>query len=231
MVQSCPNRPSLSQLMRRVSRLSTLEDIVTQRTRKLGERAALLAKSGPVEHYSFEAETAAIVLGLLNSWQLTARCFVVSSALGTKTTDGRWLQSPLQLQSENDVIGAAIQVRKPNAQPNAQGIWNSRDEPTWHSPSVILDATKYLSIPNNGTFSAAFSFGFRVFQDLPTMRNYFAHRNEVTHARARALAPKYLLPPSRKPSAWLNQRPPTQHSSVLEDWIAELTLTTEELLR
>jgi hypothetical protein len=68
-----------------------------------------------------------------------------------------------------------------------------------------------------------------VFDDLQGYRNYFAHRNQETRAKAMSIAPNYGVGITSKPSDVLLAIHPTAPDSVIENWIAETILTLEAI--
>jgi hypothetical protein len=100
--------------------------------------------------------------------------------------------------------------------------WNRREEPTWHERQTLLKLSSILGASNDSQIQAALSYKTWVFADLPVFRNFFAHRNDETAKRARALASHYTVSSQLRPSEILCSVAPGRPQRVLADWLDDL---------
>jgi hypothetical protein len=72
---------------------------------------------------------------------------------------------------------------------NYSGVSPSRrDEPTWHDPRTLLTLASDIGVSNLNEVQAAFSLGATYLSNLPTVRNFYAHRNDETFRKVREKA-------------------------------------------
>lgn len=181
-----------------------------------------------VDATQFETEISYVTISALNVWSNICKWYYISCTLGTKSISGAHIAAPGRLADANAAIGIAVRYYKPSARLQISGEWQGRDEPAWHVPSVVIDVFGAASIPTQNHVKSSFSLGFTVFDDLPTFRNYFAHKNRETRALAMRKAPRYLIV-ANKPSEVLAAAPVGRTDSLLETWIHELRTTLDML--
>lgn len=75
---------------------------------------------------------------------------------------------------------------------------------------------------------AAFSVPTKVFEHLPMMRNFYAHRNEHTARIAKNLA-RYTIPMRGHPTEILCTRAYGRPQILILDWIDDITAIVELL--
>lgn len=216
--------------MRPCLRLATLQKAACRRLEKLDELANDLAfkrkESTPLQ---LEANICFLVIELLSTWSNFARSYYLSCAYGTKLASGTRVSLAGPSLNENQALGKVVQRRKPKTTPNADGSWNRKDEPGWNDPSVFLNACKDIGCSNIADIQAALSSGSRVFSDLPTFRNYYAHRNRHTCSAAVSLARLYGISPTGSPSTILLTPSIGRSQVLILDWIDDLVFTVQYL--
>jgi len=173
-----------------------------------------------------------IVINLLNTWSIFMRTYYICCARGARNKLNYKISSSLSSSnlSPNDVIGEAIKSYHPNKKPMSNGIWDTRDEPSWHDSSVIIRLSTDFSFSNSADISAAFSLGFTAHKDLPTFRNYYAHKNHGTRVKTERVAANYSIASNQHPTDILldyPRRTPTLH--LIEVWVGELADTIDFL--
>jgi hypothetical protein len=216
--------------MHRHSRLEVLEATVAKRLHRLSRRAAdLRAGRSHLIPWRTESETSAIAIYLHNTWTNACRWYLVSCISGARSKSGVEISCPTGITRVDDALMLAIRSYNPKVQFGPKGSWRPRDEPPWNSPPTLLVIAKRSGLTNEQDLVTALSAGYRVFDDLPRFRNYFAHRNQDTRANAIALAPRYGVGVTSKPSDVLLAIHPTAAESVIENWSAETTLTLEAI--
>jgi hypothetical protein len=76
---------------------------------------------------------------------------------------------------------------------------------------------------------AALSTGTSVFQHLPTVRNFYAHRNEETSRKALAVGVTYVIADKPAPTPMLLTPAIKRPQALMLDWIDDIE-TVMELL-
>lgn len=170
-----------------------------------------------------------ITIETLNTWSNFSRSFYLSCTLSAKTVSGKRISISRTIANFNDAVGLVIPLYKRSATPNHSGIWHRRDEPTWHDPNVIMNICDHIGCSNITEIRAGFSGGLTVFKNLPTFRNFYAHRNSQTEYAAMQIATQYSISNLLKPSQILLSLPLNGNQPLLIEWIDELILTVEYL--
>lgn len=169
-------------------------------------------------------------MNLLNVWANFARAYYLSCAMTTRSSSGHRVSSTVHFTTFNDAIGRAVRKFRPKAQPNTAGQWHRRDEPTWFEVNTLLTLAGDIGLSNTSQIAAALSLGSRVFSDLPTVRNFFGHRNEGTEDAACRIASFYGIPfLGRRPVEILLSRPLRRPQPLLFDWIDDIETTVDLL--
>ena len=114
--------------------------------------------------------------------------------------------------------------------PGLQGATSRLDEPSWHRKSQFLKVVRRSGLTTEQQIVSAIGLQVRVLDDLPTARNFFAHRNEETARRCRRLSRHYMLP-SIHPTKMLSSRSRGGQVTVLEGWLLELETVSDLMTR
>ncbi len=110
------------------------------------------------------------------------------------------------------------------------GVLRRRDEPTWHDPLRLLRGCQNLGTSHLGKVRKAFSTRSSVFYDLPTCRNFYAHRNEDTAAKVLNLGlSSYSIGGKAHPSEVLAARAPGRPQSLILDFADEIRIAMQDL--
>ena len=211
--------------MRRCKRLRRLREMFNRRISRLDQRIRFVSASGANKDRDLVVSYATIEV--LNAWNLFSRSFYLSCALGAQTERKRLIT----ILITSDPLGSAITHIKSNARPNTFGVWNRRDEPAWHDPTVLMSVCQNLGCSNYCQIAQAFSLNLNVFKDLPVFRNFFAHRNEQTLRAAKNIAPRYMLQTYLSPTEILLSVSPRKTESVILEWFAEMLITADFLCK
>lgn len=192
-------------------------------------RIANRVLSNPWDQES-EACLSYVTIEVLNTWVNFSRAFYLSLILHPRTASSnqRIIVGTPGLNFDQ-AVGLAIRIYRLHAVPGASGVWHRRDEPTWHDPNVFMRVCNNIGCSNMPDINAAFSFGTRVFNDLPVFRNFYAHRNLQTEYAAKQLAPQYGIPATFRPSQILLARPLRRPQSLIFEWIDDIIFTIEYL--
>ncbi len=164
----------------------------------------------------------------LNLWTEFVRCYYLSCVLSARRTNGvRVRIFTTGVRTAEDAINFAISRLKPTLKKARP--WRRRDEPSWHDPNTLLRLSEALGYSNLAEVRAAFAYPTRAFHDLPTVRNFFAHRNEETARKAVNIARSYGLSTLLRPSDILVSVSPGRPQSVLGDWLDDIRHVIELL--
>ena len=190
----------------------------------------------PVSSSSNEIETCLtyITIETLNTWSNFSRSFYLSCTLQPKTVSRNRVTTLVRPANFNDAIGQAIRLYRSSANPNSQGLWHRREEPTWHDPSTINRVCAHIGCSNIADISDGLSGEQTFFAHLPVFRNFYGHRNQQTERAAMQLAPRYGISATLRPSDILRQFPISSTSTpstsiLLVKWIDEIEATIEYL--
>lgn len=165
---------------------------------------------------------ATVCIEALNSWANFARAYYLSCLLGPKAQRGHRVKAGAAFTDFNAAIGLAVLRFKPSAAPKADGTWHRRDEPTWHDPAVLRSLLTVIAASNRMDVDAALSVGTRVFLDLPTVRNYYAHRNHRSETAAQSVAANYTIPLTLTVDDILLTPAVGRPGPLIDDWLADL---------
>jgi len=170
-----------------------------------------------------------IVIEALNLWASFVRSYYLSCAVmqplresGARVTIGL-----AGIHDSVDALAVSIRTLKPRVTWGPP--WSRNDEPAWHAPGTLVTLARAINSSNQPEIAAAFGYSTKVFQYLPSVRNFFAHRNEETADRIVNVARSYRLNPKLRPSEILCSNVPRRPQSLMSDWLDDLRLTVSLL--
>lgn len=175
--------------------------------------------------------TAFVVIEALAVWSSFARYYYLSASLGAVDAAG----SPICgscFASVDAALTLAVHTTKPQLSGD-QAPWRPADEPVWHTPADFRKVMRALAARNYTQITNALSARTSVFNDMPTFRNFYAHREGGTARKARLLGTRYLQGRIRKggsstrlvrlhPTEILNSHLPSHADSIIVEWIDDL---------
>ncbi len=198
-----------------MKRLSRLERRTRTRLATFRETAATLPL---LDHQAADVLASFLAAETANVWAEFTRSYF-SFALATAVS----------------VTGQRIRTRFPSGTPIAVALAQipqvlrhqtptpmRRDEPVWHSRREFLKTITLAGLTNRAQIVAALSLPSRVIEHLPTVRNFYAHRNDETVAKVRGIALRYALPTIHHPTDFMRARISGRPATIFEEWIAEL---------
>ena len=157
-----------------------------------------------------------------NLWARYSRSFYLSCAARARDASGvRVAHLTASARTHQDALTVAIHGITPRLL-GKSAPWTSRDEPDWRQPAVLDRALFLLGATNLPKVRAAFALPNNVFRDLPTFRNFYAHRGMETANRVRHVARSYALPGDLHPTEILGTRLTGRPQCILADWVDEL---------
>ncbi len=101
-------------------------------------------------------------------------------------------------------------------------LLNRRQEPAWYSPNTLLTTFLALDVSNAAQAQAAFSYSTSAFDCLPTIRDFFAHRNEETMRKVRDVARHLGVDPNQRACEIVCSAMSGRPQGILVDWLDDL---------
>ena len=161
-----------------------------------------------------------ICIEALNIWAEFNRSYVLAAVRRTRTSSGTLVQTSLPSNTRSDAAMRYVIGRLRRKKP--RGRITRRDEPTWHSRRALLGVGRIVALSNLAQLQAALALPSAAIDDLPTARNFYAHRNGETAAKVEKLMGRYVMPTQVHPTEFLRKSALGRPASVLEDWLGEL---------
>ena len=194
--------------MRQASSLRLLRQAALHRAMRLRTLAFPLAP--PVNNH-MDRDIAYLTIETSNLWASFSRSFFLSCMFSGKHDAGGRVRCGPTFGSVKDVISFAVTTIKPRG-----------TEPNWSDPGILLLLLKVVGASNFAIVKSAFSYSTTVFRDLPSMRNFFAHRDEGTAKKTVRVARSVGVSVHLRPSEILCSRSPSRPQNVITDWIDDL---------
>ena len=113
--------------------------------------------------------------------------------------------------------------------PRGRASVTRRNEPAWHSMPRFLDVLQLAAVTTEGQVRVAMGLQVRVLGDLPTIRNFFAHRNGETAQKSRRMLTRFYSVPTNHPVFMLGSFSTGRPTTILEDWMAELEIVFDTM--
>lgn len=201
-----------------------LNKSVCGRLEKIRRLAALALKSSDIDK---ERLIGYVAIEALNTWDNFLRAYYLSCTINCKTITGTKITNTIGPSSFNDAIGSSIRCLSINKHPNALGLWNRRDEPKWHDIGSFLKICQNLGVSNINDIRSALSTGSKVYTDLLTIRNFYAHRNKDSEQKVMNIAPHYSISATFRPTKILCSNPLGRPQPLILDLIDDLLITVE----
>lgn len=203
-----------------------LEKLAAVAENRLGQMLHAVSVAASRADKAAQRCVVAEIIDAQNLWQHFVRSFFISAYTGGKCASGvHCLVLNSTAGQYADPIEFAIATTNPKtySQKKTKGIaFSFRDEPPWHLEWVLPRLAQAAGLSNHSSIVSAFSVPGRAVADLPTIRNYYAHRSERTAVLVRGLAPAYLYPKDTKPSVLPLLPHPTIGASIGEVWLIQL---------
>lgn len=158
-----------------------------------------------------DRDVAYLTIETSNLWASFARSLFLSSVFCAKRAGGGKVKCSTVLPSVKDAISFSVATIKPRG-----------TEPNWGDPFILLRLLGAIGASNFADVKAALSYPTNVFRDLPTMRNFFAHRDEGTARKTARVARAAGVNVQLRPSEILCSRSPGRPQNVITDWIDDV---------
>jgi hypothetical protein len=181
------------------------------------------------ERWVARQSVAVSTIELLTLWANFARSYFLSCILKPRRVKRpRVVHGNTAVHTFEDAIREATKIHKSSKVPPT-GPVHRRDEPTWHDAHVFITSCGVLQCSHEPDIAAAFSVQSRVLLDLPTVRNYFAHRNASTAGAAQAVAVSYAIPTRAHPIDFLILPPAGRPFPLVIEWVDDIQVLVELL--
>lgn len=200
--------------------LGRLNHSFARRISRLEGVATLIAgKSG----HDIDRAVAFVVIEALSAWSGFAREFYLSCAfLYPKTISGPHVShNDASIVSERAALVRSILELKGKSVTGA--TIPARDEPTWHEKRAIPNLSKGLAFSNHQSVLNGFSYQTTFFDELPPIRNFYAHRSMGTAARVLRIGnKKYAAAAARHPNDLVNTLFAGRVQTLIQEWLGDM---------
>lgn len=209
--------------MRRVLELRSLRKVALQRLSRA--RSSVLPRIGSSRNQKYCVSYC--VIELVDLWATFVRSFYASSALGATRADGAHVTCAQRFVDADDAYRWAASWRffrtKAGRRPGAKAPpYNMQNEPSWQWPTNISGIASALRLSNEPAILVAIARANPGIEHLIAFRNYFAHRNRETVAKARDVLYKYAVTPAPSIEESLHIFVPRTAASLIEILISDL---------
>ena len=192
-----------------------------RRLRTLADESASLSASEQ------DHQLAYVVIETANLWSSFTRSYVLSCATNARRVCRKRVKiGNAAVATPADVLLiAARQARGPAAPAPIE----RRDEPAWHDPSLLLRTCREMACDHLPSIEAALSVRTSVFQHLPVLRNFYAHRNGESSKKALNVGLAYVVANKRTPTHMLLAPAKRRSQALILDWIDEIGVVMDLL--
>lgn len=209
--------------MRRSQRLELL---VRQLDRRLGRLLALAREEENRTSPKSRRLVSYVAIEAVSAWNTFCREYYLACVLLEPFTRSHTKvvhnASGTILNERTALIEAIRRNHKPRFNPDVNAAISSRDEPDWKSKGVLLKLSGSLQFSNHGQIVNAFSYRTTALSDLPSVRNFFAHRDRNAAERIRELARyRYNTPYLSHPAELINSILTARTDTLLAQWISD----------
>lgn len=206
--------------MRRRTCLKRLNRSFTHRIRQLeGVANDIVGKNG----HDIDRAIAFITIESLSAWSGFAREFYLACAfLHPKTIGGQHVSHlGVAIVDERLALIHSISVLKGRTV-TAPRI-TPRDEPAWHEKRVLSQLSSSLSFSNNQSVISGLSFQTAFFDELPTIRNFYAHRSQGTAEKVSRIATRrYGMVNVQHPNDLVNAIFAGRIQTLIQEWLSDM---------
>lgn len=174
------------------------------------------------EGRDIDRAVAFLVIESLSAWSGFAREFYLSCAfLNPKTITGHHVNHQVAvIKDERLALIHSIRILKGKSTSSPRIA--PRDEPAWHEKSALARLSASLSLSNNQSVINGLSYQTTFFDQLPTLRNFYAHRSEGTSAKVLRLAHRQYGLVIRHPNELVNKLLAGSIQTLIQEWLSDM---------
>lgn len=162
-----------------------------------------------------------IAIEAANLWAQYSRCLYLSAAMGALDPAGRRTVST-PASNESDALDLAVYALRPKLR-GTRKKWTRQELPDFQNKGHLTKTLKYIAASISPDVDAAVSYNSRVLFDLPTIRNFYAHKGLETAVAASSLARHYGITKRLSPPALLFEVAPSAGDVLIREWLSDLT--------
>jgi hypothetical protein len=204
--------------LRRTPRVEQLSQAAFRRANRL----RLLAREVVVPLDPRSRRTLAyIVLEAGTLWLEYSKAYYFCSAMHAVDRHGTPISHQQTFADEAAAMSFAVSIARPDVS-RTKNFTHSQ-HPEWRDPGVIRKLLDAMQASNLAAWQLGIGVQSRVTRDLPTMRNFFAHKNRESAGRAHALRRHYGVTQSLSPWELLAVVPPQSQQPLVREWMDDLT--------
>lgn len=161
-----------------------------------------------------------VTIEAANLWAQYSMSFYYSIALGARDASGHRIAAVLAATKE-DALTLAVHVLHPSLV-GTVGPWKNWQTPDWQNKGHLVKLVKSVGPSMLSDVDKAVSYPTRVLYDLPTMRNYYAHKAERAASAALKLRQNYGITGVSAPDELLCTNPTASSDILLNEWLSDL---------
>ena len=207
--------------MRCVSDLEKLRGPILHRSHKL-DLVWNRAQELPHEHR--DPIITFLVIELDNLLVSGLRQFTKSSLLRCRTAGGLRVMSLATAASPEEAAALVLKElnKKKFEELNEPDRVPERFEQTFREPRDAFRVLQKYDASNLPTLQLGMAYNGRIFSEIGTVRNFFAHRSAGTYERLRGFSTRIGIVPLASPEKLVSSRRRGRPVSIFEDWNADL---------
>jgi hypothetical protein len=126
------------------------------------------------------------------------------------------------MRDAKHAINLAVYAIHPELQGESRK-WTRLELPDFQQKRVLTQTLNAIGATISPVVDAAVSFQSRVLDDLPTVRNYYAHKSERAARGAATVGPHYGITRPMTPHELLCEVPRGRGDILLREWLADLS--------
>jgi len=162
-----------------------------------------------------------VTIEAANLWAQYSRVFYFSMALGARDATGRRVVA-LPANDVESALDLAVYALRPNLA-GTKRVWTKGELPDWQNKGHLARLVEIVGPVLWPEVDRAVSYSTRVLSDLPTMRNFYAHKAERAAKSARDLRRHYGITGAVSPHELLCSRPAFGADLLINEWLADLS--------
>jgi hypothetical protein len=184
---------------------------------------AIASKIAGRSGHDIDRTLAFVTIEALTAWSGFAREFYLSCAfLRPKTMGGQHVSHHnTAIVNERLALLHSIAVLKGRTLTAARIA--PRDEPVWHEKRALASLSKSLVFSNEQSVITGLSYQTTFFDELPTVRNFYAHRSYGTAEKVFRIATKrYAAVTVRHPNDLVNSVFAGRVQTLIQEWLGDM---------